>query len=122
MSVDLFSFERFERFDRDDSNDVLWNRITDVNADRSNQLFDRAQSEAPKGCKIVSSQYIFDTCNLPNYQIENHLRQMFLINNRDNLDYVNYKAKCLIGNRSKTRQSVKLNADPIKIHQSTKEI
>jgi hypothetical protein len=94
LKGDLASCVKY--WDQDRWNDRLWNRVTDVNADRSNQVFSRPRAGTQQGCQFRSlrlDQRLFDTCNLPDYANENHLRRMYLINNRDVLDY-HYRTKC----------------------------
>ena len=86
----------YEHWARDTWNeDLIW-RVTDVNADRSNQFFQRPRAATGQGCQVASirlDQLQLDSCNLANFKTENTLRQMHLINNRDILDH-NYQMHC----------------------------
>ena len=78
------------RWPIDHWNDQLWTRITNVNADRSNQYIHRPIDTHQIFCgKKIYTKYDvkYDTCNLPNYSTETDLFRMNVSNNRDTADY-----------------------------------
>ena len=90
-------------------NDYLWSRVTDVNAERSNQLYIQPKERSVEGC---------DMSNLPNFELENRLRNMYLINNRD---VVLYRNQC---NRDKLLSHIQINTgckDYLYFRQRTRE-
>src|SRR5579863_8655690 len=108
---------------RDKECDDLWWRVPDVNADRSNQYFSRFRAGSEQGCQFKSirlDEVLLDTCNLPNYETENHLRQMYMLNTKDNLNY-HYRFLCKKSDYDRSNPIKLSYCGPLYLRQRTKE-
>lgn len=105
---------------QDNWNNNLWTRVTDVNADRTNQYINRPV-ETKNHSIYTKCSVEYNECNLPNYQIENQLRAMLVSNNKDTIDYYG-NHHCHQKPSDLNRSSININKDTTNFRQVTREI
>ena len=72
----------------DVENETMWNRITDVNARRTNMFPARARpSRVPECISFTKPGNLEGRMNLPDVCTENLLRGAYLLNTRDTVDF-----------------------------------